>query len=190
MKNDRSKFKNDQGFCLKVNSFCLSSTGRAEMSSKRGDSLIEVLIAVLVISFVATTLVGLISRSIHDAQFAKHTVRAAKLADEGIELARTVRDRKGWEDFSVYGDITIDPACDPEIAGRCYTSVDTTNWVMTGEDVYTGEQIDDNVFTRKYIIKHAPTSCESEINVIVSWDEPGGAQKAKSTTKLTDWECP
>lgn len=63
------------------------------MDSERGQSLLEVIIAMAVGILVVTALVFATIFSLRNAQFAKNSAQATKLAQEGIERARIGRDR-------------------------------------------------------------------------------------------------
>jgi len=168
----------------------------------KGQSLIEVLIAIAIAMIISVALINLVVSATKDAQHAKNIARASKIATEGVEFVRTVRDRQGWGDgttgFSAYGNNTTS-SCNPLLLGQCFNSVNTTSWILTGSGG-TGETVE-NIFTRSYVICHThdpaaascPTvtnnPCESVVNVLVRWEETSGIQEAKSTVKLTDWSC-
>lgn len=63
------------------------------MRSEAGQSLIEVIVAITVGILVVTALTFATIFSLRNANFAKNSVQATKLAQEGIEWVRTGRDR-------------------------------------------------------------------------------------------------
>ncbi len=65
-----------------------------------GQSLVEVLIALSVMTVVLLSVVAAVLLSLKTADRSKHRVRATFLANEGIEWLRGQRSRFGWNQFS------------------------------------------------------------------------------------------
>lgn len=71
---------------------CLKIVKLITENSRRGFTMLETLIALGVILAAATGPVSLITRGLADFSFSKNKLVALNLAQEGIELARSVRD--------------------------------------------------------------------------------------------------
>lgn len=69
---------------------------------QKGNSLLEVVIAMLVGILIISALVTAVIFSLRNATFAKASAQATKLAQEGIERVRTGRDRNA-KIYSMYG---------------------------------------------------------------------------------------
>jgi prepilin-type N-terminal cleavage/methylation domain-containing protein len=68
-------------------------------AKKRGETLLEVLIAVAVVAMGAATSSSLIVQSLRSNQYSKDTLQALNLAKEGLEMMRVVRNTN-WMKFS------------------------------------------------------------------------------------------
>lgn len=75
------------------------------MNQEKGQSLIEVILALAVALLVIVALVRLTVTSIRNAQFAKNKARATQYAQESMEEARRLRDEEGGAFF-------VDGYCD------------------------------------------------------------------------------
>lgn len=121
--------------------------------SRNGQTLIEVVVATAVGIFVVTALTFATIFSLRNANFAKNSAQATKLAQEGIERVRIGRDRnqcigaldtsvKSWDgnssNINCLGpgpiwayQIQTDGGCDnPSDGGKCYFKVDL-NGILT-----------------------------------------------------------
>lgn len=67
----------------------------------KGQSLMEVLIALSIIAFVASAVGGVIVSSLNNAQFGKNKTLATKYAQEGLEAIRELRN-KNYTVFKAY----------------------------------------------------------------------------------------
>jgi len=65
----------------------------------KGQSLIEVLIALSFATIVIVALVNVVINSIRNAQFSRNNDTATRLAQEGVEWLRVERDKNTWTDF-------------------------------------------------------------------------------------------
>lgn len=122
------------------------------MESEKGQSLIEVIIAATVGIMVVSALTFATIFSLRNANFAKTSSQATKLAQEGIERVRTGRDRNmsisnsssipsctsvsSWNggytgsnsiwDCQITGSGLCDNSTPPNNGGKCYFNVDST----------------------------------------------------------------
>ncbi|HUS59771.1 MAG TPA: prepilin-type N-terminal cleavage/methylation domain-containing protein [Nevskiaceae bacterium] len=78
------------------------------MRREKGQSLIEVLVALAVMAIVILALVRVTTVSIRNATFAKNRALATKYAQEGMEKVRAYRDEVVWETFTSNCPPTLD----------------------------------------------------------------------------------
>lgn len=77
-----------------------------------GQSLIEVIVAVTVGILIVSALVFATIFSLRNASFASNSAQATKLAQEGIEKLRTLRDRDGSVSYSIPPDFQAEKFSD------------------------------------------------------------------------------
>jgi Tfp pilus assembly protein PilV len=133
---------------------------------KKGQSLIEVLIALAVMLLVIVGLVGATTVSVRNADFSAKSAQAAKFAEQGLEKIRAYRDQSVWDDFLI--------AC-----------TDTANFGLEDLSLTTG-------FTRKIICTQQnpldPQNTRVDVNVTVSWQDAKGDHQSNLNTYFTNWE--
>lgn len=64
----------------------------SHLSSPKGQSLIEVLVALGLISLIITGVATVITTSLNNAQFSQDQATATKYAQEGLEITRSIRE--------------------------------------------------------------------------------------------------
>lgn len=149
--------------------------------SKKGQTLLEVLVALGVAVLLIAGLSVLAVYALRNAQHGKNIETATRLAGEGIEQVRIVRDRSGWEDFVRYD------------LSKCY-KVDTTTWVLeplTSCNVEDGETPPAfEIFKRQIkLVDVDPGDEESrQVTVTVFWTDSQGPNQVSSDTILTQWK--
>lgn len=165
--------------------------GRAdfyEFPGKRGFTLLETMVALAVLMAAIVGPVSLVTRGILDFSFAKNKTIAANLAQEGIELIRTVRDNNimcdllngpaaTWEwnrdpEGGLLASASREVAADAAVPITCSTIIINTPRLAlyTGQTIkfnsssglygYSGE---DTLFTRRVDIKSPPDSPDAGI---------------------------
>lgn len=74
------------------------------IKTEKGFTLIETMVALLILSLVITSIISLLSSGIFAARYAKNEIRATYIAQEGIDYIRNVRDgafqRNDWATFA------------------------------------------------------------------------------------------
>lgn len=163
------------------------------MSNEKGQSLLEVIVAVTVGILVVSALTFATIFSLRNAGFAKASAQATKLAQEGIERVRTGRDRTAaitgdfqlsnqsitsWDDPDLWAN-RISINCIP----NCYFKVNPS-----GELQYlTGPQLveTNGQFKRVVILSDdASYQIEKKVTVIVTWTDFSGPHESRLTTIL------
>ena len=164
---------------------------KVSLKRRRGQTLLEMVIAFLVATLVVIALVTVTIRAIRNAQIAKNRTEAARYAQEAIERVRVVRDQQGWGLFSSYN---VSPP------GNCYKAI--RNVVFT--DIFmlgnVGCGVGEPLGRFKRIIyltadsddPGTPELNEAEtgrnVKVVISWSDASGAQTTTLDTKLTKWQ--
>ncbi|MDO8573519.1 MAG: hypothetical protein Q7R77_02085 [Candidatus Daviesbacteria bacterium] len=166
------------------------------MHSSRGSSLIEVIIAATVGILVITALTFATIFSLRNAHFAKNSAQATKLAQEGIEKVRSIRDRDNNVDigsdvikFSELFD--LDLSHDSCGDGPCYFVFESG--ILKQKTAVNFETL--GSFKRQILISDETiATCsatdyskycnQKTITVVVQWTDFAGPHESKLTTIL------
>lgn len=150
------------------------------MSSEKGQTLLELVVAITVAVLVLGSLVFATITSLRNAQLAKNQAQATKLAQEGLEDIRTLRDRNGG---IVYNGINIEFSdlwgIGFSCPGNCYFFFNSSGVLISSASF---ENIPPN-FKRQILIEGG-TSDSKQITAIVQWDDLFGTHQSKLTTIL------
>jgi Tfp pilus assembly protein PilV len=133
--------------------------------TSKGQSLIEVVVAIAVVIIVILALVAITTVSIRNANFSRNQALATKYAQEGIEKVRALRDQNAWQTFTSGCESPpgLTPLPSPFVRSiDCHLTGSSSNCVAT-----------DN-------------TCEA--TVTVSWTDAQGTHKSELTTRLTNWK--
>lgn len=143
------------------------------MKLNGGQSLVEILVAIGVVTLVLTALVAAVVMAIRGVNFSKQKIKATSLAQEGVEWVRNQRGNLGWSDF--YALATA--------AGirYCLASLDFGEIGSCGE-----AQLIDSYYTRELVLT-ASGSDEVGVVVTVTWQE-NQEFESKIETTLKRWE--
>jgi len=163
-----------------------------------GFSLLETLVALAILNAAILGPINLAYISIRSASLSHNITTAAFLAEEGVELARSQREKNiysGNNWLTVLIDCTVDSPCriatvaDGEIeivpcGGLCaplkYDSVTGLYWYESGNA---------SIFTRTFTIDEITENKEAKITITVSWKERflGGVQNVQLESRLFNW---
>ena len=139
-----------------------------------GQTLVEAIIAVSVVLLLVTGLVAGTSASLKSSQSGRSRDQAVKLAEEGLEYARSLRD-SSWSTLTAYsGSYCFDPSSETKlvlaVSGTCATKKTTS----------------DTVFTR--ILSFTLSASKVTIQSTVSYVENNRVQNTTLVTYLTQWK--
>lgn len=145
------------------------------MKQKKGQSLIELIVALGMMSLLLVALLALVSLSVRNSRLAKNYNQALSLAQEGVETMRA------WRDFSWNGVVAsarITPYDLPE------------NWVV--EDGLSNDCDPDNyqiigIFSRCVLVS-LETIDSATVTVTVYWQEGNQVKSSQQLARLTRWE--
>lgn len=150
------------------------------MMSKRnphgdhGQSLVELVVVLGVLSLLSTGLIAGMTASLKSAQFSTQKSSAIKYAQEGIEYARTLRDR-GWSTFYSYKDEPHGLWCLSK-AGAWTSASGTINACNNNIDA---------LFTRS--VAFVWNDPQMSVTTVVSWVDGGGTHTTQLVTYFTNW---
>lgn len=173
-----------------------------------GQSLVEVLIALVVASIAIGALSISTLTGIKNSQFAKNQHQATQFAQEGVELVRTIRDRDGkvfeldiaaGKPFSeIWTTYWVKSTTTGDVNGNVYFLLNPADQLDSRQPTLTYKAIDlagsketlgtagKQVFHRQVIFKKDSDLPQSlKIAVIVSFTDRSGAHESKVETILT-----
>lgn len=150
----------------------------------------------IVVITVAITVIGALTfatlSSLRNAQFSKNQTQSTKLAQEGLEKVRTIRDRDGSVTFTYSGGTTtkfsdlwsitggMSNSCNP-----CYFKLNSDGTSLTG---VTDVDVESLGFLERQILiwdKSSSYQVEKMLSVIVKWTDFSGSHQSQLTTILT-----
>lgn len=140
----------------------------------KGQSLVEVIVAVGAMSLLLVALLSLVSLSLRNSRLARDRAQAVALAQEGVELLRAYRDY-AWSELVSLSN------------GTNYNLPE--NWVV--EDGLSQGCISERQINNRFwrcVRLSLPQAGEVEVNANVSWPEGSQVFSAAQVTQLTLWE--
>lgn len=150
-----------------------------------GQSLLEVIFALVVIALVASAIVGLSTVSVRNSIHSRNNTQAKGYAQETIEWLRKKRDVGPWKKFVGFAGSIDDPK------SYCLTALDndfTPEWTISGltacsdDDFITGTS-----FTRVLRLAKAGDSEKVQASVVVVWVDAQGSHQSTIVTEFTKW---
>lgn len=141
------------------------------MTKRKGLSLIELLIAVGVISVILVGITAVATRSVNIQTYSKEQAQATKLAEEQIERVRAFRDRNGFSALT----------CASQCSIQSNLSRSTTTLTVSN-------------FTIWFTVRQ-PGVCPTragftqmrEVVATVQWTDRRGTHQARKTECFSDW---
>lgn len=137
------------------------------LRARKGQSLVEAVVAVAVAALVVTALVVLAIGAVRSATAARNRSLAVQYAQEEMEAVRSIRDRSFTEL--------------PPVGGPYQVFWSGTQWSWSG-----GVQTLDSIFKRQFKVTEETTG-KLVIAVTVSWTDTTGDHNIDLLTYLTDW---
>lgn len=157
------------------------------LNHQKGFSLLEVIVAILVVTIGVVGAMSLINYSISSIAIGKSQIIASGLAQEGLEIARSIRDNN-W-----HQDIDWDTGLD---AGEYRAQYDTDSLLSLSGNPFL--QIDSNgyhqydngnntMFRRKVTITDI-SAVQIKVVSEVTWSERGGPRSVSAECRLYNWK--
>lgn len=144
--------------------------------SQHGQTLVEVVVSIFVISLILIALMSAVNFSLTNTQYAKNKAIATKYAQEAVEWLRSERD-SSWNTF--YNRSSI--------AGRTYCVKSVPSWPMTEGVCNSGDYINNTYFLRQIVLTRSGAD-KVLINVNISWSQGSRTPSINIGTFLTKWE--
>ena len=166
--------------------------------NQKGFSAAELIIAIFIFAVVSAGFYQIAVLSLNISKENKNEIKAAYLAEEGIEAVRNIRDQVAWIDAddgkTGIGELDLD------IDDTYYPVISANNWEL----ITTDPGLIDNRFSRKIVfekLSRDPDTGDIEdlyssvndnensrrITVIVSWQEKGKTKDVTLVTYLTNF---
>lgn len=155
----------------------------------RGFTLIEVIVAIGIISFVVVGAISGISLSLSSAARIKNNLIAASLAQEGLEIVRSIRDRD-WHLGNSFGASLANGTYIIDWNSQSLISFSDTFLKIDANGFYNYAFGQDTIFKRKIIIENSsqnPATVERAAKVEISWQEKSGPKLIQAELRLFNW---
>ncbi|TSC90930.1 MAG: hypothetical protein G01um10142_180 [Parcubacteria group bacterium Gr01-1014_2] len=157
----------------------------------RGFTLIEVIVSVLIISFVTTGALFAITLSLSSAAKIRNNLIAATLAQEGLEIVRGIRDQD-WHLGNSFGASLSNGSYVIDWSSQSLAPFSDTFIKKDANGFYNYTSGTDTIFKRKIIIENSgqnPSTVEKVIKVEVSWLEKANISKMiQAEDRLFNWQ--
>ena len=143
-------------------------------SHHAGQTLFEIIISVAVIAVILTALVSAVTAALRYGQASRNRSRAVKYAQEGLELARALRDTAGWDLFLTYSGSGTKRWCVDESG---VWTADSGNGCPIASGSPFGRTVD--------ITWNTPLM---SVDVAVAWGEKDASSTIHLQTYFTKWK--
>ena len=177
---------------------------------EQGFSIVEALIAIMIITVALTSILGLATLSLVVSSITKQTTQATLFAQDTMEALRNFRDGIDWDNDDVVDEYDglgvvstgvayhLEQSADPIPKWRLLTGNETVNEFTrsavfrnvcrdTSSDDITGIT-DTNGTTMTCVTNGGAYNADSkEVMVTVSWTERGRSHEVELITYLTNW---
>lgn len=158
-------------------------------SNVKGQTLMEVVVAVAVGILVVAALVFATIFSLRNANFAKNQAQSTKFAQEGIEQVRSIRDRDGavffthsggsTSKFSDLWSVRLSDSCTP-----CFFTLVSSSNNLNQAAAQSFETLTNAMQRQVQISDDVNFDKEKTITVVVKWSDFAGPHESKLTTVL------
>lgn len=141
----------------------------------KGQSLVEVIIALAFATIIIIALVTITIKSIRSATFARNNSQATKFAQEGLEWIRSQRDQMDWNSF--ISNVKDGTYC-----------INNLNWLTPSS---CGTDLINNLFQRTVIFIETDTAeCYGGVGatVNVAWNDSTGTHTSNQKTCFSNWQ--
>ncbi|MEK7579592.1 MAG: type II secretion system protein [Patescibacteria group bacterium] len=157
---------------------------------KKGFTLVEVIVALGIISFVSVGVMFSISLSLSSASRIKNNLIAAGLAQEGFEIVRNMRDQD-WHSGRAFGVSLPNGNYLVDWNSQSLTPFSDIFLKKDSNGLHNYSSVQDTIFKRKIIIGNSsqnPSGVEKVVKVEVSWNEKSGLKTIQAELRLFNWQ--
>lgn len=137
---------------------------------KKGQTLLEVVTAVVLVTLVLTALVGLAVAAVRSATVSRNRVVATSYAQEGLEALRSIRDRSFSELYACRGGMSV---LIPGPPWSCQANSPTPEVL--------------GIFQRSFILTQPAEAGKLKVAMHVIWTDNAGIHDVLIPSWLTDW---
>ena len=161
--------------------------------NERGQSLIELVVVVAVIVIIVGALVFATIASLRNSDLAKNQAQATKLAQEGLEKVRSLRDRNGtvlyhWNNTMNVNDVTSN------FNDLWQYNLSAVNFFFKSNGDLTDGVTTESIlpyFKRQIMIAdEGDGKTQKRITAVVSWSDYAGTHESRLTTILRNTSNP
>lgn len=156
----------------------------------KGFTLIEVIVAIGILSFVSVGAMFAISLSLASAARIQNNLIAANLAQEGLEIIRGIRDRD-WHLGNGFGASLPSGSYLVEARDQSLNPFAETFLKKDSGGFYSYTSGQDTIFKRKIIIENSdqnPPTIEKVAKVEISWQERSSPKTIQAELRLFNWK--
>lgn len=145
-------------------------------NNNKGQSLFELLVAVVVIGVTLVSIVGLAVKVIGNTTFSRNQTLANRYTQDLLEWVRSERD-KDWNQINNRS----------SAAGRnwCFATSPIATWPTEG--ACGANQVVTNTRFRRQAVLRTTAANVIEVTITTRWDEPSGAKEVSSVSILSNW---
>lgn len=157
--------------------------------NNKGFTLVEVIVALGIISFVSVGVMFGISLSLSSAAKIKNDLIAANLSQEGLEIVRGIRDRD-WHLGNAFGASLPNGNYIVDWNSQSLSAFSDTFLKNDLNGLYNYSSGQDTIFKRKIIIENSvqnPATVEKVAKVEISWQEKSGPKTIQAELRLFNW---
>ncbi|MEK7097409.1 MAG: type II secretion system protein [Patescibacteria group bacterium] len=160
-----------------------------KINRQSGFTLLEVIVVIFIVSLGLLGVLSLTTQNIRVQYINKNNLIASQLAQEGLELARNIRDTNwlipgnDWNQGLADGTYKIDyvNGIQPAIG------LDDAKLYINGSGLYQHTPLSDTNFSRLITVTNSASIASSTIRCEVQWKERNNTYKYIAETELYDW---
>lgn len=154
---------------------------------EKGQTLIEILVAVAIITVAMVAVVARTVEAVRNANFARNQSLATRFAQEGVEWARIQRDSLRWSNFeAVIQSASPVTYCVPDLELELADVISVNCDPASEADNIAGTVFDRQV-SFNFVEDLTGNGDYVEVEVIVNWQDSIGGHRSKLDTRLSEW---
>lgn len=175
----------------------------AYKQTERGSTLVEVLIAITVVTLVLVTSISGLTLVTRNRRYSTQEALSTKYNQESLEWFRKQRDSMGWSSFYNAVKATVIPSGSPTRVVYCLQNTFTTSVVLSnicsggGVQCATSPTICPQAFTmqsdtvKRYIdidLINLTNADQIQATAVIEWIDGGKTHTSQAVLKLRKWQ--
>ncbi len=155
----------------------------------KGFTLIEVIVALGIISLVSVGAMFAITLSLNSAVRIQNNLISANLAQEGLEVIRGIRDRD-WHLGNAFGASLANGTYIVDWNSQSLIAFSDIFLKKDSNGLYNYTSGQGTIFKRKIVVKNSgqnPATIEKVAKVEISWHEKSGPKLIQAELRLFNW---